>query len=65
MSAKVAPTEARADLLGFAQSVAETPVRRASPASSTRFAVPVLCKRWETWTLTVFSLIVSSRAISL
>lgn len=39
--------------------------RRASCASSTRLAVPVLCSRFETCTLTVFSLSTSSRAISL
>ena len=54
-----------AELLRFAQSVANSPVRRARPAKSTRFAVPVLCRRLEMWTLTVFSLITSSRAISL
>jgi len=43
---------------------AEVAIRRASWASSTRLVVPVLCSRWETCTLMVFSLSTSFPAIS-
>ena len=40
------------------------PLRRAQAAASTRLDVPVLRSRFDTWTLTVFSLMNSAAAIS-